>query len=225
MNIKIDYFDNIINLNEDKVNAIEIENMGCFFRTVSNLIQISNGFLIEDIYCYDNENNEINLSNKLLIVNDYFDLTNVLKKYNTNLQKSIINEIKEDKLNELTLKYKQLIDKLKSSISEIDLPIKLNDEFSLEQLIKLTKPTIETKENLINNLYLLIDLEKIFKINKLLIFVNLKQYLTKQEILEFYKYTIYNKVPILLFDNKSYSISLENEVKLLVDDNLDEFML
>lgn len=194
MNINIKYIDNPIELNEEKINSIEIENKGCFFRTINNLMEMSNGSIIEDIYCYDNENNEINLSNKILLIANYFDMDSMFKKYSNNLQKIIINDTDEKIVNDLAIKYKNLIEKFKSSLSEIDLPIKINDEFSLEQLIKLTKPIINTPNDLIKSIYLLIDLEKIFKINKLIIFVNLKQYLSKQEISELYKYALYNKI-------------------------------
>lgn len=225
MNINIKYIDNSIDLNEEKINSIEIENKGCFFRTINNLMEISNGFIIEDIYCYDNENNEINLSNNILLIANYFDMDLMFKKYSNNLQKMIINDTDEKLVNDFAIKYKNLIEKFKSSLSEIDLPIKINDEFSLEQLIKITKPTINTPNDLIKSIYLLIDLEKIFTLNKLIIFVNLKQYLSKQEISELYKYALYNKIQILLIDNQSYSTTLENERKIIIDDNLDEYML
>lgn len=225
MNIKIDYFDNIINLKEDKTWSIEIENPKCFFRTVNNFIEISNGSQIEELYFFDNENNEINLANKLLIVTDYFNINNTLKKYSNNLQKYIIKETKEEIVNDLSLKYKQLIEKFSKSLSNIDLPITINNEFNLEQLLKLIKPTINNSLNLLKNLYLIIDLEKTFKINKLIIFVNLKQYLTKEEIKELYKYAIYNKISIMLIENNGYNVSLENEIKLLIDSSLDEYML
>ena len=72
---------------------------------------------------------------------------------------------------------------------------------------------------------MLIDVEKLLKIHTLQIFVNLKQYLTKEELIEFYKYAIYNNVQILLVDSQTYGISLNNEKKLVIDENLDEFML
>ena len=55
--------------------------------------------------------------------------------------------------------------------------------------------------------------------------MNLKQYLTKEEIKELYKYAIYNKISIMLIENNGYNVSLENEIKLLIDSSLDEYML
>lgn len=41
----------------------------------------------------------------------------------------------------------------------------------------------------------------------------------------FYKYAIYNNIKIVLIDSQSYGIKLEYENKLIIDENLDEFVL
>ena len=87
------------------------------------------------------------------------------------------------------------------------------------------KIKINCKEELLDNLLLLIDLEKELNSNNILFFVNLKQYLIKEEIKEFYKYSIYNQIKIVMIDSQSYGVNLDNEKKLIIDDNLDEFML
>ena len=44
-------------------------------------------------------------------------------------------------------------------------------------------------------------------------------------LIELYKYAIYNKIKILLIDSQSYGTTTSYENKLIVDSNLDEFML
>ena len=78
---------------------------------------------------------------------------------------------------------------------------------------------------MLDNLLLLIDLENTLKFNNILVFVNLKQYLSKNELIEFYKYAIYNKIQILLIDSQAYGVTLEYEKKLIIDENLDEFVI
>ena len=56
-------------------------------------------------------------------------------------------------------------------------------------------------------------------------FINLKQYLTNDELLELYKYSIYCQIPIVLIDSQTYGTSLKYEKKLIIDSELDEFML
>jgi len=69
------------------------------------------------------------------------------------------------------------------------------------------------------------DIENVFKIDVLLVFVNLKQYLSTNELAELYKYSLYNDVQILLIDSQSYGATIDNEKKLIIDSNLDEFLL
>ena len=87
------------------------------------------------------------------------------------------------------------------------------------------KIKLETKNEILDNLLLLIDLEKVLNKRNILFFINLKQYLTSQELLELYKYSIYQQVPIILIDSQSYGTSLKYEKKLIIDSELDEFVL
>lgn len=112
-----------------------------------------------------------------------------------------------------------------SLLNEIDLPLCVDNEFNFDNLSKLIKIAIETKDELLDNLLLLIDLERVLKSKCLLVFVNLKQYLSKNELIELYKYAIYNNVNIFLVDSQSYGVTLKYEKKLIIDDNLDEFVL
>lgn len=55
--------------------------------------------------------------------------------------------------------------------------------------------------------------------------MNLKQYLNKVELIELYKYSIYNGVNIILIDSQAYGVKMEYERKLIIDNSLEEYML
>lgn len=225
MNIKFNYLDNILPITDTKITSVEIENKGYFYRTTTNFIKISDGELIEEIYFFDENKEELTLANKIMVISDYFNFEIIMKKYSSHLQKLIIENTDEKIINDITMLYKKVIKKMKIPLENIDFKIEYNNDFNIEQLLKLLKPNITLKDNIIDNLYLIIDLEKTFKFNKLLIFINLKQYLDKEDLEEFYKYCIYNKISILLIENMSHQIPTENEQKLIIDADLDEFML
>ncbi len=225
MKLRFSCFENLITINNEEIYSIEIENKGCFYRCVNNLNCIGNGDIINDIYCFDKENNEIVLTNKVTIISDYFNINLTIKKYSNYLSKLISNDYDEIENNSLSNNYKRLKNSFKKILSKIDLPLEINEDFNIDILIKLLKPNIKVTDNLLNNLFLLLDLERIFNLNKLLIFINLKQYLSKLELEELYKYAIYNRVSILLLDSQNYGSTLENEKKLIVDDNLDEIVI
>lgn len=85
--------------------------------------------------------------------------------------------------------------------------------------------SIHIKRELLEDLLTFLDIEKELFHHTIIFFVNLKTYLTKEELIEIYKYAIYNKIKIILIDSKSYGVTIEYERKLIIDENLDEFML
>ena len=103
--------------------------------------------------------------------------------------------------------------------------LSLNSDFDLDIVIKLLNISINKKDNILDNLLLLIDIEKELCLNKLLIFVNLKQYLSKSELVELYKYLLYNNIDVLLIDSQAYGVNNEYEKKLIIDEELEEYLI
>ena len=89
----------------------------------------------------------------------------------------------------------------------------------------MLKYSINNKEELLDNLLLLIDLETILNSNKVLCFINLKQYLSKEELEELYKYATYNSVNFILIDSIKYNCIKEYEKLIIIDENLEDYML
>lgn len=224
MILRIEYLDNEIEIDNNKILAIEIENKKYFYRIVSNLYSLSNGEKIEEIQLYDDSMKELS-SNNLYIVNDFFNLDFENKKMVSELQKNIISSIDDKSMQELINIYKKIYNSFNKILNNIDLPITMNQDFNLDLFIKLLKISVSRKEELLDNLLLLIDINKILELHQTVFFINLKQYLNNTELIELYKYSIYNEVKIVLIDSQSYGTTLEYEKKLIVDENLDEFMI
>ena len=225
MKLVIKYLDNDIDIKSNEVYALEIENKNYFYRIVRDLHNICNNRIVDEIYLSDADNNEINYFNKFKIFIDFFDF-NLNSKKNTNeiikyINKNISVETKESILNQ----FNKIIKLYKKELNNIDIPLIIEKETDSDNITKSLKIGIEAKDNLIDNLFLLIDMENILETRNILIFVNLKQYLTKDELEELYKYSIYNGISILLIDSQCYGGTLINEKKLIIDENLDEFMI
>lgn len=224
MNLSVDYFDNQIIFASGYINAIEIENKRYFYRFVNDLYSIyANGY--SDNLKFINDNKEINMYGKTKVFINYFDFQFDSKKYTNEISKFVSNYISEEDTKNLINLYSKMTRIYKKSLNDIDLPLYVENDISIDNINKLMKLGISPKEELLDNLMLLIDLEHTLKTNNLLIFVNLKQYLTKDEVVELYKYAIYNGIMIMLVDSISYGVTLKNEKKYIIDENLDEFML
>ena len=225
MKLKVNYFENIISLNDDNVQVIEIENKKTFYRFISNLYAMKNGDKLNEVYFYNELNEEININEKIEVYTDFFNLDFNSKKNLNFLNKCIINYLSPDTKEAILNNFQKLYKIISKHLFDFDLPLGISDNVNLEDVLKLMKISINNKNDLLDNLLLLIDLEKLLKVNDILFFVNLKQLLSKDEIIEFYKYAIYNNIKIVLIDSQSYGIKLEYENKLIIDENLDEFVL
>lgn len=225
MNLKINYFDNNIKIENDYVQVIEIENKKTFYRLVSDLYKIKNDEKLDEVFFYDDDNQELNMYNKVDLYVNFFDIDLNSKKNLNALNKNIINSLTDNVKEEILNNFKKLAKSFTKILSDIDLPLSLNDNITVDDIIKLLKISINKTDDLLSNLLLIIDLEKVLKMNEILFFINLKQYLSQEELIEFYKYAIYNEIKIVLVDSQSYGIKLDYEKKLIIDTNLDEFVL
>ena len=62
------------------------------------------------------------------------------------------------------------------------------------------------------------------KIAKILIIPNLKQYLSEEEIVEFYKYSMYNNIKLLIIERINNK-KLKYENILRIDDEFDDIFV
>ena len=224
MKLNVKYFENLIVFNNTEINVIEIENKAIFYRFIRDLHSINSYDVYEDIQFFG-EDTEINMINKLKIYVDFFDFQFDSKKSINDISKYVSSSVNEEDKDKIKSLYNKIIKSYEKILNEIDLPLCVDNELNFDNLSKLIKLSIQTKDELLDNLLLLIDLERVLKSKCLLVFVNLKQYLSKNELIELYKYAIYNNVNIFLVDSQSYGVTLKYEKKLIIDDNLDEFVL
>ena len=223
MNMIYTFLDNKIELHNDYVNSIEVQNKNYFFRLTNLIYKYANGDEIEELYFTENDK-ELKLENKIRIITGFYNFDFNNRKYINELIKVISSNQDENLINKLNSNYNKFYKSLENLISDIDLNFKvnINDEFSLNEILKNFNLSIQSNDRLIDNLLLLIDVEKQFNINKILVFINLKQYLNKEELIEFEKYCIYNNIYVILFDNIEYKKLKKYEMKILIDKDLNE---
>ena len=225
MNLIYTFLDNKIDLYNDYVNSIEVLNNNYFYRLTNLIYKYSNDQEVEELYFTEN-NEELKLNKKIRIITNYYDFDFNNKKYINELIKNISNNTDDNILLKLNNNYNKLYKVLSSLINSVDLNFKVDiyDEFSINEILNNFNLSIPSKDNLLDNLILLIDIEKQFNINKILVFINLKDYLSREEIIEFEKYCIYNNVYVILFDNSKYKNN-SYEKKFIIDNDLSEVIL
>lgn len=225
MKLSIKYIDNNIGFDNSYINCLEIENKNYFYKIVNDINSISNGNILEDVIFSDDEYKELNLSNKINMVFDYFNFDFNSKKIISIINKKINDNISVEDKENLSKLYNKIRKIYLPILNDMDLNIDINNDFDLDSIIKLLNVSIKQKDNLLDNLFLLVDIEKELSINKIIVFINLKQYLNNNELIELYKYLLYNNVVVLLIDSQSYGVCNEYEKKLIIDDELEEYKI
>jgi len=218
------FIDNEIYFDEANINVIEIENKNYFYRFIKNLIDISNDEIVEEISFY-HDLSEINMNGKIEVIIDYFNINFNNKKNIVNLNKYITNSVPEEDILKLNNNYHKLITNFKKIVNNIDANITVEETYDFSNVLKLMGLKIVESDILLDNLFLLLDIFKILYNNKIIVFVNLKQYLSDIELVELYKYAIFNNLHIMLIDSQSYGTKLQYERKLIIDAELNEFMI
>lgn len=217
MKFRFSFVDNQIEVSNKYIRCIEVENNNYFWRIVNNL----------NNYCNQSENiDELivkeNFDIDLLV--DYFNISSNSKKYITNILKHIENNLDDDYYEKIRKSYNKIIDIFSGIIYDLDLPLNINNDFSINKLLKLMNISIKDTNDLLQNILTYIEISMLIQ-QKTIIFINLKSYLSKAELTELYKYCIYNKVKVLLIDNSLHGPTLDYEKKLIIDCNLEEYTL
>ncbi len=220
MKMLLNNYENDVVFDNTYINTLEILNKKAFYQFLKDINNLNDQ---DNILFFDN-NEPINMDNKIFIIYNFINFDFNTKKITANILNIINNNMDEkdkDKINNLYNKLKDIYTHL---LDNIDINLEIQEEFKIEDISKLMKPKINTKNNLLENILLLIDIESELNLDKLVVFVNLKSYLENEELIELYKYSLYKDIKILLVDNHNYSTN-NIEKKLQIDEDLIEFMI
>ena len=132
------YFDNNIKIENDYVQVIEIENKKTFYRLVSDLYKIKNDEKLDEVFFYDDDNQELNMYNKVDLYVNFFDIDLNSKKNLNALNKNIINSLTDNVKEEILNNFK----KLAKSFTKI-----LSDEKALKYIMKKELKAVKDEYN------------------------------------------------------------------------------
>ncbi len=225
MKLKINGFENEVIFNDSNINIIEINNVKCFTHIIDVLNQKINGFENNEIFLLDQNDEELKIDKNMYLVFDLFNIDYNSKKILNKLYEIISKNIQNSqdyKLEELTLKLKQY---LINEINELPFEFIMNDSINIIDILKVFNLKIDSINytHILEKLELLVDLIAILKIANILVVPNLKMYLNDDELLEFYKYSLYNNVNLLIIER--YNTKLKYEKILKIDEFFNDEIL
>ena len=226
MKLRINGFENELNLGDGKVNIVQIENSKLFTHIIDVLNDKINGIDNNEIFLFDEKNEELNIYKEMIIVFDMFNIDFNTKKIIGKIYDIISNNIKENS--------DELIEKInfnirKKLINELnDLPFNFDVKETIDvlDLLKIYNVKIDFKmySNILEKVELLIDIISNLRIATVLIIPNLKSYFSEKELLELYKYSLYNEISLITIERRKYR-KLQYEQVLYIDSEYDEFIM
>ncbi len=225
MKINVNYIDNELILEDNKILNIEIYNKKFFYRFIKDLNLIENGNNIEEITAFNKQNEEITLTNKIEILSDFleFDLYN--KKYSSDFQKYIVKNSEEKNIDKIVKEYSKVYDSITNIVNLVDIPITIKNDFDFDSIIKSFKFEVNFSDDLLNNLINLLEVKTNLSKEKIYIFINLKSYLNNEDLLEFYKYIYLKNIYSIFIDTSKYADLNDYINKVIIDRDLDEFVI
>ena len=210
MIMKISGFDMEIDINNEKTNILLISDSKLFGRI-----------------CFDlTRNNDIVNTKDILIISDImnFDINNkmIISKLYNQMSNDLISD--SDIENEIKKHYIEIVKKIYDEVDNYNVDININEELDLIKLFKMMGVEIHNSYDcLINKI---IDLLEIYSevCNQTIVFINILNYFSNEEINEILKYIGYKKISVLFLEN-SYNKDVYFENKYVIDDEFYDYIV
>lgn len=213
-----------IEFQENQINELIIENAQLFCRFLEQILQQVNG-TGDDIIFLSEEDKILSWEKNVEVVVNPFQLDINQKKILNRLYQNLSDIVQENgyyvKLNELSAEMIKLVSEIEYSAG-----ISLTHSMNVEALhifkmldIKIEADGKSVLERLIEYMKVVSELLHY----KLLVFVNLKSYLNKEELEMLYQTAYYEKLHVLLLESSERNYSL-GESRVLIDRDMCEIL-
>lgn len=213
-------FERAIELNPGEISTLQVENAALFTRVVLSL-QSGLGRTAIEPYSFWDDETEIKASSALMLVTDPMNLPWDEKSLASALMKRIEREYLEDE--ELRMRIDSATHEIKTNLMTLGFgfnsDIGFNLEWDLKKYLKLLGfgVTFQEEKSFLDNLLNFLSLTLDAGNKKTLAFVNLKTFLTENELKTFLDQVFFLKLNVLLLENKHDSMSYGHEHKYTID--------
>ena len=223
MKIRINGLENEIKLNKNNVNILQIDNQNFFAHIVEILNDKANDLDNNEIVLLDENNQELDFSNRVYVLIDIFNIDFNSKKILNKIYDYISKTIGSNQEKFINNKNINIRKKLINEINDLPFNFNIKDEIEVNDLLKVYNLKIDymSYNGVLNKIELLIEILSILKIADILVIPNLKSYLNEEELVELYKYCMYNNINLIIIENKVLK-KLKYEKILRVDEEFDE---
>lgn len=226
MKLKINGFENEIVCDQEYINIFEIKNTQCFSHIIEILNEKINGFDSDEIFLLDESENELNMSKEMYMVLDLFNIDYNSKKIINKIYEIISDNISKNQDYEIENMTTKLRNYIIQEINELPFEFEMKSELDIPEILKLYNLKIDSSNytTILERVELLIDLISTLGVTRILVIPNLKTYLTDKELVELYKYALYNNVKLLLIERNNIN-KLKYEKILSIDEEFNDTII
>ena len=210
-NFKIDF--------EDKsIFSLIIENKKLYRKVIEDLI---NNISIDDGNIILSKNNKLIVPEKeIFVFSDYFNFD--VNKFVLNKYYKELKNLSENDFFDETLEIKEVLRNYVTKLVENEYSIKLEEDLDISQILKAFGVKFQRNEDLLLNLF-----EWIKILNELLgyetfFFINLENFLSNDELVEFSKFILYNKYRVVFLENFNRNRLFDDDNLIIIDNDLCE---
>ena len=225
MIISFEGFEHQIAISPGRPFVLEIHNQMLFARIAESLVLRSGEYGAEAYSVWD-DGKEINPNNAFLPVPDVFNLPWDARDLAGNLYQTFQEQQleNEDFRRSIEGHFRQI----NELIFELSLPLEgnycFNVEWDLRRYLKAFSFAVDmhAADSIFDKLILFIDHCADMRLSKVLLFVNLKTFLTKDEVEKLYERLFFHETKVLMIENKVDEYCYDKEAKLVIDQDFLE---
>lgn len=216
------YFETIFDINCDIINTLVVENQEFFRSCVHGMQNLydkeESDFIFSDNY------EEIVLGEKIELISDYINLDRNDKRLANGLVKFFTRAMAERSI-EFAEYFAQGYALLNSISDEMYPNVDFEEEVDYASFVKLFKPMFVYKvKEFLEKLLLYVDALVEFCDIKIIVLINVKSYLNREEFFELFKHARYMQVPLFCIESHE-TYKLEDEKITIIDCDLCEIVI
>lgn len=223
MKLNTNYFEKPIIIEENKINVIVIENSIYFSKFLTELNDDINNSTKNFYFSHNLE--ELSLSKTSILIIDVFNFS-INKVVINKIQKLIENNLSNDSilLEQFRVLNGQIFSFLDELLSDFIIDLNIDDNYSISSLLKMANLKVQEEcINVFDKINNIIKILGCLDLYKIIFFVNLKSFLNENQIKEIYKLANYNKINLVLIENKQ-SFKTSEEIYNILDEDLCEII-
>jgi len=210
-NFKIDF--------EDKsIFSLIIENKKLYRKVIEDLI---NNISIDDGNIILSKNNKLIVPEKeIFVFSDYFNFD--VNKFVLNKYYKELKNLSENDFFDETVEIKEVLRNYVTKLVENEYSIKLEEDLDISQILKAFGVKFQRNEDLLLNLFEWIKILNELLGYEIFFFINLENFLSDDELVEFSKFILYNKYRVVFLENFNRNKLFDDDNLIIIDNDLCE---